>query len=127
MEIDPAIAAAMGFSGFGQTGKKRKYNGNDAFVDNQQMPGSTNTKAAATGSNQVEVAERTVKHANTQSAHSGDNAGADASATPAAQPEQGGEKSRLELLRHGIRNEQGDTAYFLSSFIEDPWKDCKVR
>lgn len=33
-EIDPAIAAAMGFSGFGaQNKQKRKFDPNDGFVD----------------------------------------------------------------------------------------------
>jgi hypothetical protein len=32
--------------------------------------------------------------------------------------------SRVELnaLRNGVRNENGDTAYFLPSFVEDPWE-----
>lgn len=34
MEIDPAIAAAMGFSGFGtKPGDKRKHNSNEGYVD----------------------------------------------------------------------------------------------
>ena len=34
MEIDPAMAAAMGFSSFGtKPGAKRKYHSNDGFVD----------------------------------------------------------------------------------------------
>jgi hypothetical protein len=26
-----------------------------------------------------------------------------------------------QALRRGIRNERGDMAYFLPSFLEDPW------
>ena len=34
MDIDPSIAAAMGFSSFGsKPGEKRKYNANDGYVD----------------------------------------------------------------------------------------------
>ncbi len=34
MEIDPSIAAAMGFSSFGaKPGEKRKYNSNEGYVD----------------------------------------------------------------------------------------------
>jgi hypothetical protein len=34
MEIDPSIAAAMGFSSFGsKSGEKRKYNPSDGYVD----------------------------------------------------------------------------------------------
>ena len=30
-----------------------------------------------------------------------------------------------QAYRHGIKNDQGDMAYFLPSFIEDPWKELK--
>ncbi|KAI4953382.1 hypothetical protein J4E86_006925 [Alternaria arbusti] len=30
-------------------------------------------------------------------------------------------KAELNALRHGVRMENGDTAYFLPSFVEDPW------
>lgn len=34
MDIDPAIAAAMGFASFGmKSGEKRKYNSNDGYVN----------------------------------------------------------------------------------------------
>lgn len=29
----------------------------------------------------------------------------------------------LQALRRGVRNERGDMAYFLPSFLEDPWRD----
>ncbi|KAF4548996.1 Hypothetical protein D9617_24g017100 [Elsinoe fawcettii] len=29
----------------------------------------------------------------------------------------------LQQLRQGVRDEHGDIAYFLPSFLEDPWKD----
>jgi hypothetical protein len=31
-------------------------------------------------------------------------------------------KMELDALRGGVRNEQGDFAYFLPSFVEDPWE-----
>ncbi|KAG9185979.1 hypothetical protein G6011_02535 [Alternaria panax] len=30
-------------------------------------------------------------------------------------------RAELNALRHGVRMENGDTAYFLPSFVEDPW------
>ena len=32
----------------------------------------------------------------------------------------------LQALRRGIRNERGDMAYFLPSFLEDPWKELSA-
>ncbi|KAF1836340.1 hypothetical protein BDW02DRAFT_567083 [Decorospora gaudefroyi] len=34
-------------------------------------------------------------------------------------------KTELNALRSGIRNEKGDTAYFLPSFVEDPWEKLR--
>jgi hypothetical protein len=31
-------------------------------------------------------------------------------------------RAELNALRNGVRNEHGDTAYFLPSFVEDPWE-----
>ncbi|KAF2267406.1 hypothetical protein CC78DRAFT_76637 [Lojkania enalia] len=33
----------------------------------------------------------------------------------------------LGALRRGVRNENGDTAYFLPSFVEDPWERLEQR
>lgn len=30
-------------------------------------------------------------------------------------------RAELNTLRFGVKNEKGDTAYFLPSFVEDPW------
>ena len=47
MDIDPAMATAMGFSSFGmRPGAKRKYHSNDGFVD---PAASTQTKAVEKG------------------------------------------------------------------------------
>jgi hypothetical protein len=52
MEIDPSIAAAMGFSSFGsKLGEKRKYNSNDGYVDPAI---STQDKDSATGSSRAD-------------------------------------------------------------------------
>jgi hypothetical protein len=34
-------------------------------------------------------------------------------------------KAELNALRFGVRNEQGDMAYFLPNFVEDPWESIK--
>jgi hypothetical protein len=36
-------------------------------------------------------------------------------------------RSSLNALRSGVRVENGDTAYFLPSFVEDPWERIKSR
>ena len=52
MEIDPSIAAAMGFSSFGsKPGEKRKYNSNDGYVDPAI---STQDEDSATGSSHAD-------------------------------------------------------------------------
>lgn len=54
MEIDPTIAAAMGFSSFGsKPGEKRKYNSNDSYVDpaistQKQDPGPSSSRPGKT-------------------------------------------------------------------------------
>jgi hypothetical protein len=34
-------------------------------------------------------------------------------------------RAELNALRNGVRNENGDTIYFLPSFVEDPWAKLK--
>jgi hypothetical protein len=34
-------------------------------------------------------------------------------------------KVELNALRFGVRNEHGDTAYFLPNFVQDPWENMK--
>jgi hypothetical protein len=38
-----------------------------------------------------------------------------------------GNTMSLQALRRGIRNERGDIAYFLPSFLEDPWEKLMVK
>jgi hypothetical protein len=34
-------------------------------------------------------------------------------------------RAELNALRNGVQNEAGDTAYFLPSFVEDPWEKLR--
>jgi hypothetical protein len=36
-------------------------------------------------------------------------------------------RAELNALRTGVRDDNGDTAYFLTSFLEDPWERMKGR
>jgi hypothetical protein len=103
-EIDPAVAAAMGFSGFG--GKKRKFDtSNDAFVDTQAHTQATNAQSASSASASDTKA----------------NQGLETMSQTRSEP-------TLEELRHGVRNADGAVAIFLPSFIvDDPWKELKDR
>jgi len=38
-----------------------------------------------------------------------------------------GSTMNLQALRRGIRNERGDMAYFLPSFLEDPWANLTPK
>lgn len=108
-EIDPAIAAAMGFSGFGAQ-KKRKFDADQGFVDPsfkqaQMAESSTGANSAPLGQKKAVKVEHVPKEA--------------VQAAPA--------KPSLEALRHGVRNERGDMVYFMPSFLEDPWAGLKAQ
>merc|ERR1711939_688472 len=128
-EIDPAIAEAMGFSGFGTqpSGKKRKFDGGDAFVDptikkQTEAPTSSILAASGKGANNTPSGQR--------SAPSGVENAPSTSEAHAIQGAVGGDASGrpdLQTLRHGIKNDRGDMAYFLPSFIEDPWKGLEPK
>lgn len=113
MEVDPAIAEAMGFSGFGMQTKKRKHDSNDAFVD---------TGSTATGSNSTPIHQGGGGSTEAASKQPRNSAGDPNKQNPATDADG---KPTLEALRHGVRNENGDMVYFLPSFIEDPWKHLK--
>jgi hypothetical protein len=34
-------------------------------------------------------------------------------------------KAELNALRFGVKNENGDTIYFLPNFVENPWEKLK--
>jgi hypothetical protein len=167
-EDDSDIAAAMGFSSFGGT-KKRKYD----------QSNSPKPKADASGANSTQLGVRTRKSATDQP----DGVDVAGDATPIASPAApslpqaksaqkppaatgladflaraqtlpskppdtqqnssmpdrtepsapemvsfGGpsiSKDELYALRFGVKNENGDTAYFLPNFIGDPWEGMK--
>ncbi|ORY04300.1 hypothetical protein BCR34DRAFT_491675 [Clohesyomyces aquaticus] len=166
-EIDPEIAAAMGFSSFG--GTKRKY-------DDTHSPKS---KATSSGANTTKLGVRSkLAPEDEHSCEAGseirdpesDTVTADGSTKPAKVPEATGlaaflsrgkdlESSKpdaknpvdpsravepspsmeppmatfsfgglpisqpeLDALRKGVQNAAGDMAYFLPSFVEDPWE-----
>lgn len=55
MEIDPEIAAAMGFGSFGGAPKKRKFGADDAFTN--ASPKAQEPQQVASKANAVPVAE----------------------------------------------------------------------
>lgn len=133
MEMDPAIAAAMGFSGFGtQPGKKRKFN-DDAFVDPEAANGSktVQSEGIANGPNNLPLGEKTGHEGKTSATASSQSEGAAGeTAQPAASTSGTGDdpaQPSLEALSQGVRNGRGDLVYFMPSFVEDPWKDLVRR
>jgi len=125
--IDPAVAAAMGFSGFGAQpgGKKRKFDTDDAFVDPDVKATSARTYDKGKGANNVPLGARVL----TKSSGGG---GADAdNGSTMQQTDLGNRQGRarvdLQALRQGVKNRRGDMVYFLPSFIEDPWKGLKAQ
>lgn len=127
MEIDPALAAAMGFSGFGTqpNNKKRKFNTNEGFVDPEIGNATLKGKGkGATGANNVPVGKPKPRDATSVVEEPDVKA---AFAAPNASASTTGEKPSLEALRHGVVDGRGDMAYFLPSFLEDPWKGLKAQ
>jgi hypothetical protein len=170
-DIDPEIAAAMGFSSFGGP-KRRKFN-HDAVIDgvnvNQPHKSGANTAPLGTRtafsnaeSNQLPLEHPSHSNvpgvqdpnARNQAALShfspqgfdlpkrppkpegqtnrtekqSESANIDASpkttAFPTGVPKQFFDKltwKELEAFRKGVKDGNGDVAFFLPSFIEDPW------
>ncbi|KAK3621134.1 hypothetical protein LTR56_016540 [Elasticomyces elasticus] len=116
-EVDPAIAEAMGFAGFGaQPGKKRKYDDNDAFVDPATATGvsTARTKDIVKGANSLPLGnrkkDRAVEEPASASAdgqHSGFNTRPGTHAGP-SERSLGPGQSDMQALRHGMKNERGD-------------------
>lgn len=127
-EIDPAIAAAMGFGAFGaQKSQKRKFNANDGFVD----PSVGKPEAAhGTGANSMPMQDRKEKPARVMSQDapklvaSASSSHAQKSSLAAYDP-QTQDSPSLEALKFGVRNIRGDMVYFSKSFLEDPWAGLK--
>lgn len=147
-EEDMDIAAAMGFGSFGGT-KKRKYDHTkspkataDASGANSTQLGVRTKKAAGTQKEEVEVLEATDSEnfpATGPVAFSTVDVQTTSNRPPQRQPARidhsatetvsfGGPpitKAELNALKFGIKNDNGDTAYFLPSFVEDPWKSLR--
>ncbi|KAK5119411.1 hypothetical protein LTR85_007511 [Meristemomyces frigidus] len=148
-DIDPAIAEAMGFSGFGmQPGKKRKFDTDDGFVDpdakQEAKPGKSQSKSK--GASHTPLGLRPAQGSIAQDDSASLTAGGGALGTgvgpeqartaqsiqqqsPRLGPTTGGDSRHTDMqaLRHGVANERGDMVYFLPSFIEDPWKHLRPQ
>ncbi|TID22270.1 hypothetical protein E2P81_ATG11376 [Venturia nashicola] len=168
IEIDPAIAEAMGFSSFGGT-KRRKFNHDEATIDpdiTKPQPSGANTAPLGSRSNiehgvglpkrpehpsyqdpslsmpaqtyqqGFDLPKRPPKpeewpptqHVPQMVEKSTENQIAETNspttAFPTGVPKGFFDKltwKELEQFRKGVKNENGDVAYFLPSFIEDPW------
>ncbi|TKA23129.1 hypothetical protein B0A50_07159 [Salinomyces thailandicus] len=126
--IDPAIAEAMGFSGFGMqaSGKNKRKFDHDAFVDPSVQQAATSTAASSNvaslskaggtgGQGAAGLPSRSIESAGIRKSRA-QGTSADGAGTRASQGSgQGG------------KNERGDPVYFLPSFIEDPWKGLVPR
>lgn len=136
--IDPAIAAAMGFTGFGaKPSKKRKFDRNDGFVD--PSISATSTGPQGKGANNTPIGER--KSGKSKTPAPGSDVGMNAVENGGAQvpirsqPQSDGNAvlgatsvtatiagpPSLEALRWGVKNNRGDLVVFMPSFLEDPW------
>ncbi|KAG9682621.1 hypothetical protein KCU85_g6416, partial [Aureobasidium melanogenum] len=134
LEIDPAIAEAMGFTSFGSKRRKHTARADDAFIDDsgKQVP-------ASTGANDIPLGTRSVAIETKEKAQEQGNAEDNAASTTRledGQEEQTGVgeaqadnwtpgfpiPQELAALRRGIKNARGDMVVFMPSFIEDPWK-----
>lgn len=147
LEIDPAIAEAMGFSSFGmQPGKRRKLNANTAFLDpkatssgghgesketnamdsdNSVMRSSTGSYALPQGMSPSAAGEESAQQKHGEGGAAGSTAAT--KSTASATNIDGDDERSLQALAYGVRNENGDMVYFLPSFIEDPWQDLKPQ
>ncbi|KAM0714236.1 hypothetical protein Q7P37_010023 [Cladosporium fusiforme] len=120
MEIDPEMAALMGFSSFGGMPKKRKFDADDAFMNVQQN--------APVAQEPREPRQNTTRNVPVTSGT--------ARSRPAPVPPDpahdnitlaDGSTMSLQALRYGIANKRGDKAYFLPSFLEDPWEKLETK
>lgn len=137
-EEDMDIAAAMGFGAFGGT-KKRKYehatstqatvdasgaNSTQLGVRTRKSPINRNEVPEESEAQESKIrvaAESTASSANISSAPR-DQFRNDAAALETMSF--GGPpitRGELNALKFGVRNRNGDTAYFLPNFVEDPW------
>ncbi|WPG98815.1 Hypothetical protein R9X50_00161200 [Acrodontium crateriforme] len=116
-DIDPEIAAAMGFGGFGtQSGRKRKFD-DGAFVDS---PSASANASTGKGANSIPLGTRTTERS------TGPKKSNETPGLPRALGT-GTDEEQLQALRHGVKNLNGDMVYFLPSFLEDPWYNLQLR
>ncbi|CAD0083101.1 unnamed protein product [Aureobasidium vineae] len=130
LEIDPAIAEAMGFTSFGSKRRKHAARADDAFIDD-----SGNQLPASTGANDIPLGTRPAMGSSTEKAQEQERAGKEASTTRVENTQARAGKVQtdnwtpgfpdapeLAALRRGVKNARGDMVLFMPSFIEDPWK-----
>ncbi|CAD0094874.1 unnamed protein product [Aureobasidium mustum] len=139
LEIDPAIAEAMGFTSFGSKRRKHAARADDAFIDDSgnQIPASTGANDIPLGTRPVasETKEETQEQGNVEDSATSTTRGQGVQAEQARAVEAGVGDAQadnwtpgfptpqeLAALRRGIKNAKGDMVVFMPSFIEDPWK-----
>ncbi|KAH0367325.1 hypothetical protein KCU65_g4771, partial [Aureobasidium melanogenum] len=134
LEIDPAIAEAMGFTSFGSKRRKHAARADDAFIDD-----SGNQIPASTGANDIPLGTRMAASETKEKAQEQGNTEDNVASTTIGEgvqeeQERVGETQadnwtpgfpnpqELAALRRGVKNARGDMVVFMPSFIEDPWK-----
>ncbi|KAF2835590.1 hypothetical protein M501DRAFT_941422 [Patellaria atrata CBS 101060] len=127
-DIDPEIAAAMGFGTFGsQTNKKRKYNQQDAVTDQDQ---TSKPKSASTGTNSTPIGARLPRAQSLPSrppALEQEQNQQPAATTSVQQLQWANDRENLNTLAQGVRDANGDIAYYMPSFVEDPWASWREK
>lgn len=148
-EIDPSLAASMGFSSFGNGTRKRKHNSDNAVTDASPLSGQIKRPQGAPsgrGANITPLGNRRGPSAPGQELVSDGKRDFDlprgdpppvgaALRTALEKPATTGQDQMpftqntpdLGAYRHGVRQPNGDIAYFLPSFIEDPWAQLKKK
>lgn len=149
-EVDPALAAAMGFSAFGNATKRRKYVHHDAVVAGVEGTAGDG-RVSAQGANAMPLGVKREAKRKRVLLEDGDGGALiddrvevstadDIAASRSDEAPKGdmlplrveerddrvAESSTgshpIQAYRDGVRLATGDVAYFLPSFIEDPWK-----
>lgn len=118
MDIDPEIAASMGFASFGTqaNAKKRKFNPNDAVVDVSSNPAAT--EGHGQGQPRQQIPSRPISQPDPAGSTTKEDA---VYASLQGKKLEELDDAELNALRQGVRNEAGDLVFFKPSFVEDPW------
>ncbi|KAH0345154.1 hypothetical protein KCU81_g4451, partial [Aureobasidium melanogenum] len=134
LEIDPAIAEAMGFTSFGSKRRKHAARADDAFIDDsgKHIPASTGANDIPLGTRTVasEAKEKFQEQGNVEDNVASTTRGEGVREQQARVGEAQSDNwtpglpnpQELAALRRGIKNARGDMVVFMPSFIEDPWK-----